>query len=257
VDDEALCTLDELTGLVETALSVDYPGAPTGRVRDVPDQRAIRWYVTRGLVDRPVASRGRVALYGRRHLLQLVAIKRRQAEGASLAEIQAELAGATDEALARVARLTEPLPEPRDRRTVVAPLPRPTRFWADRPQNRVDGPFARLDRPYGTSTRDGAAAPAEPAAAATPAAAAPTAATSAAATPAATATPAAATPAAAAPAAAPAAETVALHGIRLAPGVTLLIEDGAAQATDLAAIRAAARPLLNLLAGGGQVDTEE
>jgi len=193
MDDGALCTLDELTELVGTALSVDYPGAPTGRVRDVPDQRVIRWYVTRGLVDRPVAARGRVALYGRRHLLQLVAIKRRQAEGASLAEIQAELTGATDEALARVARLAELPTRPRDGHGTAAPLPQRTRFWADRP-----APAA-------------AAAPVEPAVDAT-----------------------------------------VLRGIRLAPGVTLLIEDGAARATDLAAIQAAARPLLDLLATGAQ-----
>jgi MerR HTH family regulatory protein len=129
----ALHTLDELTGLVEAALSVDYRGAPTGRVRDVPDQRAIRWYVTRGLVDRPAAMRGRVALYGHRHLLQLVAIKRRQEQGRSLAEIQAELSGATDAALASVARLS-PTPDIPTTTNGAAPAPaRPRRFWAERP----------------------------------------------------------------------------------------------------------------------------
>src|SRR5579875_1702800 len=83
-----------------------------GRVRDVPNERLIRWYVTVGLVDPPLSRRGRVARYGRRHLLQLVAVKRRQAEGRSLAEIQAELAGATDETLAAVARVTDGEPAP-------------------------------------------------------------------------------------------------------------------------------------------------
>src|SRR5829696_5965813 len=100
-----LWTLDELVGLAGQALSVDYPGAPSARVRDLPDRRSVRWYVTRGLVDRPTATNGRNALYGRRHLLQLVAIKRRQAEGRSLAQIQAELAGVTDPVLERLARL--------------------------------------------------------------------------------------------------------------------------------------------------------
>jgi hypothetical protein len=96
--------LDELLDRVRVALAnVEYPGAPNGRVRDVPDRRAVRWYATTGLVDRPVAMRGRNALYGPRHLLQLVAVKRRQAEGHSLAEIQAELAGATDATLAGIA----------------------------------------------------------------------------------------------------------------------------------------------------------
>jgi DNA-binding transcriptional MerR regulator len=98
-------TLDELAERVETALAVDYHGQASGRVRAVPDRRAIRWYTTIGLIDRPVAHRGRTALYGPRHLLQLVAVKRLQARGLPLVSIQQELAGATDTQLARVARL--------------------------------------------------------------------------------------------------------------------------------------------------------
>ncbi|HEV2936663.1 MAG TPA: hypothetical protein VGY96_26390, partial [Streptosporangiaceae bacterium] len=37
-----------------------------GRVRDVPNERLVRWYVTVGLVDPPLSRRGRVARYGRR-----------------------------------------------------------------------------------------------------------------------------------------------------------------------------------------------
>jgi DNA-binding transcriptional MerR regulator len=101
----ALWTLDELAERVGAALSVGYDGQLSGRVRNVPDQRAIRYYTTLGLMDRAAARRGSVALYGRRHLLQLVAIKKLQARGLPLARIQAELAGATDEQLERVARL--------------------------------------------------------------------------------------------------------------------------------------------------------
>ncbi|MET9343534.1 MerR family transcriptional regulator [Nonomuraea sp. NPDC003804] len=79
-----------------------------GRVREVPSERLIRWYATIGLLDPPLTRRGRVALYGRRHLLQLVAIKRMQADGSSIAEIQVALAGATDTMLARAAHLTPP-----------------------------------------------------------------------------------------------------------------------------------------------------
>src|ERR687884_573773 len=97
-------TMDELVERVAAALTAEYSGAPNGRVRDLPDRRAIRWYTTTGLVDRPVGLRGRTALYGRRHLLQLVAVKRRQAQGHTLAAIQAELHGASDAELAEVAR---------------------------------------------------------------------------------------------------------------------------------------------------------
>src|SRR5215208_2913247 len=103
--EEPRWTLDELAERVDAALAVGYHGQPSGRVRDVPDRRAIRWYTTIGLVDRPVAHRGRTALYGPRHLLQLVAVKRLQANGLPLVAIQQELAGATDTELGRVAHL--------------------------------------------------------------------------------------------------------------------------------------------------------
>ncbi|GAA2614242.1 hypothetical protein GCM10010399_51350 [Dactylosporangium fulvum] len=102
-------TLDELTARVAAALGgAAYAGAPNGRVRDVPDARAIRWYATIGLVDRP-AMRGRVALYGPRHLLQLVAIKRLQSQGKRIADIQVELADVPDEVLGAIADVPEGL----------------------------------------------------------------------------------------------------------------------------------------------------
>ena len=105
-------TIDQLSAEVADALVIDYPGPPSGRVREVPDRRTIRWYTTIGLLDRPAAMRGRTALYGRRHLLQLVAIKRLQANGYSLAAVQEELYGATDTTLTRIAQLPEPADEP-------------------------------------------------------------------------------------------------------------------------------------------------
>ena len=89
-------TLSELSAEVAGVLGDGYSGQVSGRVREVPDARTIRWYTTIGLVDRPAGVRGRTALYGRRHMLQLVAIKRLQAQGLTLAEIQARLFGATD-----------------------------------------------------------------------------------------------------------------------------------------------------------------
>jgi MerR HTH family regulatory protein len=130
--EQAAWTLDELVRRVADGLAGPaYPGAPNGRVRDVPDRRVVRWYTTTGLVDRP-AMQGRTAVYNTRHLLQIVAVKRLQAQGRSLAEIQAELTGATDEALRRIAAVPDELiaAEP----TLQAPpTPRRSRFWADPP----------------------------------------------------------------------------------------------------------------------------
>jgi DNA-binding transcriptional MerR regulator len=117
--EEPRWTLDELAERVDAALAVGYAGQSSGRVRAVPDRRAIRWYTTIGLIDRPVAHRGRTALYGQRHLLQLVAVKRLQARGLPLVAIQQELAGATDTQLERVASLPA---SPATRGGAVSPL---------------------------------------------------------------------------------------------------------------------------------------
>ncbi len=101
--DTELWTLAELADRVAGALSSGYPGQQNRRVSDVPDTRAIRYYTTLGLLDRPAEMRGRTALYRPRHLWQLVAIKRLQADGRTLAEIQHELAAAPDATLKRLA----------------------------------------------------------------------------------------------------------------------------------------------------------
>jgi DNA-binding transcriptional MerR regulator len=79
-------TLSELVAEA-TASTITLPAPKNGQVRAVPDERTVRYYGTIGLLDRPLAMRGRTALYGRKHLAQVVAIKRLQSAGRSLAEI--------------------------------------------------------------------------------------------------------------------------------------------------------------------------
>ncbi|SEG84620.1 MerR HTH family regulatory protein [Nonomuraea solani] len=99
-------TIGELAEHAARALRLGTsPPTVNGRVRDVPGERLIRWYTTIGLVDPPLTRRGRIARYGRRHLLQLVAVKRLQAAGRSIAEIQTALTGATDRMLEAAAQL--------------------------------------------------------------------------------------------------------------------------------------------------------
>lgn len=113
-------TISELAEHAVAALVVGESVQVNGRVRDLPNARLIRWYTTIGLVDPPVGRRGRTALYGPRHLLQLVAIKKRQAAGRSIAEIQMELTGATNTTLERIAALpSSPTPS--------SPAPRPAK----------------------------------------------------------------------------------------------------------------------------------
>jgi DNA-binding transcriptional MerR regulator len=198
-------TILELVELAVETLAVTRPDGPesvaaraNGRVRDVPNERLIRWYVTVGLVDPPLSRRGRVARYGRRHLLQLVAVKRRQAEGRSLAEIQAELAGATDQALAAVARVPDMAPGPQ------ATPAAPSRFWV-RPPHQPSQPTPAAERP--SRPESGAAFP----------------------------------------------PAGLVHGVRLAPGVMLLLEgaDREPGPDDVTEIVNAARPLVRELADRG------
>jgi hypothetical protein len=226
--EEPRWTLDELAGRVGAALAVDYPGQPSGRVRDLPDRRAIRWYTTIGLVDRPVAHRGRTALYGPRHLLQLVAVKRLQARGLPLVAIQQELAGATDAQLARVARLPAATPGPSAATAADGGTPSslvPARPAAPVAARRVAAGPARRAAFWRESPSAGSVAPAGPGAAGTPA-----------------------DPAG--PAAAGA--VTSLRGVRLGGGATLLLEPGRElAAADVKAILDAAGPLVATLRARG------
>ncbi|MBL7496798.1 MerR family transcriptional regulator [Frankia sp. CNm7] len=100
--DAELWTLAQLPDQVAALLAGNYTGQSSGRVGELPTARTIRWYTTIGLVDRPVAASGRAVLYGPRHALQLAAIKKLQAEGRSLAEIQERLVGASNRQLTAV-----------------------------------------------------------------------------------------------------------------------------------------------------------
>lgn len=68
--------------------------------RAAPSARAVRFYVANGLLDRPEGT-GTAATYNYRHLLQLLAIKIRQREGRTLADIKEELHDVSGEILER------------------------------------------------------------------------------------------------------------------------------------------------------------
>lgn len=89
-----------LAGYV-TAL-VDAAGfRPTNAsARAAPSARAVRFYVANGLLDRPEGA-GTAATYNYRHFVQLLAIKIRQREGATLDTIRREMRETTGDALER------------------------------------------------------------------------------------------------------------------------------------------------------------
>ncbi|MER7544804.1 MerR family transcriptional regulator [Spirillospora sp. NPDC127506] len=264
-------TIGELAERAAAALAADGAAQVSGRVRDLPNTRLIRWYTTIGLVDPPLGRRGRIALYGPRHLLQLVAVKRRQAEGRSIAEIQVELAAATDEALARIAAL------PADPSTTTGDAPLP----AGSPPSSDDHPqtAAPAAGGPGPTARAGDSGSANPPGIPTgsPHQGRPTTRAHRREAPESTTAPRASkdgTPAEKAnfwavrpdvsyrEAATVSADygtplPAVVQGVRLAPGLTLLLDGPALSDDDLAAIDAAARPLLAELRRRGLVTPAE
>lgn len=162
---EARWTISELGAEVSGALErAGYEPPTNGQVRAMPDLRTIRYYTTLGLLDRPAEMRGRTALYGRRHLLQLVAVKRLQAAGATLGEVQEQLAGLDDRALARIAQLPDQAPVGQPA-TAAAEQRRAQPFWASTPSSSPAGAapprsdHAMNDRPGGPGVIHSAPSP--------------------------------------------------------------------------------------------------
>ena len=147
-------TLRELVAQAAAILSQEDVDQPSGRVSDIPTVRTVRYYATHGLLEKPVDWRGRTALYGARHLLTLVAIKRLQARGESLQDVQGRLVGLTLEELEELAGLTLEELEPGEEDTQAEEKASPDvegadadasggrqrSFWMSRPEASTDAP---------------------------------------------------------------------------------------------------------------------
>jgi hypothetical protein len=96
-------------GILDTSGVVPVNAAARAR----PSERTIRFYVTRGLVS-PPDGRGTAAVYSYRHLLQVLAVKLRQMEGATLEAMSKEFAGLTGDLIERrvATSLGSTLPRP-------------------------------------------------------------------------------------------------------------------------------------------------
>ena len=117
-----------LEGLLEMAnRALGDTEQKSARVQERPDVRTIRYYASLGLLGKPLYFQGRTAFYGERHVAQLVAIKRLQAQQLSLQEIQRRILGLSDEALYQIAGLamSEPAAPARKRHWTALPLPLP------------------------------------------------------------------------------------------------------------------------------------
>jgi DNA-binding transcriptional MerR regulator len=130
---DARWTLDELCERVAEVLAEEGPGTVNGRVREVPDRRTVRYYTTLGLIDRPAELRGRTAYYGHKHLLQLVAIKRLQARGLALADVQQRLLGLGENELAPLAQLPDGMAPPSSSSSNTSEQRETAAFWRTMP----------------------------------------------------------------------------------------------------------------------------
>ncbi len=96
-------------GILDTSGVVPLNAAARSR----PSERGIRFYVARRLVN-PPDGRGTAAVYSYRHLLQILAIKLRQMEGATLDALVKEFSDLTGDVVERrvAAALGPSLPRP-------------------------------------------------------------------------------------------------------------------------------------------------
>lgn len=93
-------SLRDLASLAGALLEASNIVPVNAAARAQPGERTIRFYVARGLVS-PPEGRGTAATYGYRHLLQVLAIKLRQMEGATLDSLGKELAELAGDMLER------------------------------------------------------------------------------------------------------------------------------------------------------------
>jgi len=70
-----------------------------GTVTNLPDERTIRYYIAEGLIQAPGEKQGTASVFGYQHLLQLIAIKKLQAEHLPIRKIRELVNGKTEREL--------------------------------------------------------------------------------------------------------------------------------------------------------------
>lgn len=73
-----------------------------GTVTELPDERTVRYYLAEGLVPSAEEKQGTASVFGFRHLLQLLVVKKLQAEGLPIRAIRELVTGKTERQLERL-----------------------------------------------------------------------------------------------------------------------------------------------------------
>ncbi len=128
--------LDELLDIANHLINLVVPKQPSDRVAETLNERTLRYYITEGLIDRPLGREGTAALYGYRHLLQILTIKLLQGNYLPIRRIREILADKSNEELELL--LAEGLEGPDTNLRQAFRRP-----WGDLPQARMATPSRR------------------------------------------------------------------------------------------------------------------
>ena len=106
--DRADLHMEELVAAANAFVATVAPEQPSDRVTERLTERNIRYYMSEGLIDRPLGRDGASSVFGFRHLVQILAVKRLQALYLPVKRIR-EIVPLTDEAgLLELLREREP-----------------------------------------------------------------------------------------------------------------------------------------------------
>jgi DNA-binding transcriptional MerR regulator len=92
----------ELADKAAKLVSELVPAQTRGSVSELPDERMVRYYSAGGLLSAPEARQGPAAVYGYLHLLQLLVIKKLQAEHLPIRKIKELVEHKDEEELERL-----------------------------------------------------------------------------------------------------------------------------------------------------------
>jgi DNA-binding transcriptional MerR regulator len=92
----------ELAAHVGRILTESGPTQERGTVSEVPDERTIRYYLYEGLISPAEEKQGTASVYGYLHLLQLLAVKKLQAEHLPIRKIRELVSGRSERELERL-----------------------------------------------------------------------------------------------------------------------------------------------------------
>ncbi|HEX8476006.1 MAG TPA: MerR family transcriptional regulator [Pyrinomonadaceae bacterium] len=92
----------ELTEQAASILSERGPVQDRGTVSEVPDERTIRYYLTEGLLSAAEEKQGTASVFGYIHLLQLLVVKKLQADHLPIRKIRELVQGRSEHELERL-----------------------------------------------------------------------------------------------------------------------------------------------------------